>query len=151
MVFRAKFSNADLGLFFGKKKKKNIFCDFLVLLNHSLFCWITKLGTNMLSYFNLQPSFNLQWCCVLEENYLSTNIQWPQEGLNCKSLAFRYPESTSSLLCLIASWVVNYFICKRFSSNPTVVTGFWDPNNCWAWHHHQHHRIKMYAYRLLWN
>ena len=33
MVFRAKFSNADLGLFF-EKKKKSIFCDFLVLLNH---------------------------------------------------------------------------------------------------------------------
>ena len=34
-----------------------------------------RLGTKMLSYFNFEPSFKLQWCCVLEENYLSNKFQ----------------------------------------------------------------------------
>ena len=34
-----------------------------------------RLGTKMLSYFNFEPSFKLQWCCALEENYLSNKFQ----------------------------------------------------------------------------
>ena len=62
--------------------------------------------------------------------------------MHCKSLAFGYPESASlAYYALWPSGFGNYFICKRFSSNPPVVTGICDPNNSWAWHHH--HRINM--------
>ena len=29
----------------------------------------------MLRYFNFEPSFKLQWCCVLEDNYMSNKFQ----------------------------------------------------------------------------
>ena len=31
---------------------------------------------------------------VVLENYLNNNFQWPQEGLNCEPLVFRYSESS---------------------------------------------------------
>ena len=68
----------------------------------------------MLSYFNFRPSFKLQWCCVLEENYLSNNF-------NCKSLAFGYPES--SPLAYYALWPSGLVITSYASDS--VETLLW--------------------------
>ena len=42
--------------------------------------------TSILSYFNLEPSFKLQWCSA--GDFFGHKFQQPQEGLNSESIAF---------------------------------------------------------------